>query len=271
VTNPSARPTISCIVPTFEDAGLARRCLLSILGQSLEGIEVVVVDDSTTAAVSRVVDELGEDGRPIAYVEGARTGNPVDNWNLGLARAHGTWTLLVHHDEYLLDASFLARATRRLSVTPGRALLAGSVFLGPKGGRFRLVSCAARLLRPPPWTLYLTNWAGPTAALVFPTDAGLRFDRRLSWTVDVDFYARLWRETGPFLRESSACVASTPHAGQITARMDTIARHREELDRLARARGGPLAPWQVALGRISLDLKTGFRVLGSGDKTLGRT
>jgi glycosyltransferase involved in cell wall biosynthesis len=254
------RPAISCIVPLCEDIGLARHCLGSILNQTLESLDVVVVDDSRTVAVSETLADLFADTR-VRYLPGARTGNAVDNWNLGLSLARGTWSVVVHHDETLEDPVFLERAARRLERSPGRALLTGTAVRGPPS-RFAAVSRLATRTRAPAWTLYLANWAGPTAALVFPTDLGLRFDPRLAWTVDVDFYARLWLRTGPFLRDAATAVASTPHAGQITARLDRFAAHRSELRLLAPAAGGPLSIWQIALARTVLGLKGLLKVLG---------
>ncbi|HEX4742542.1 MAG TPA: glycosyltransferase family 2 protein [Caulobacteraceae bacterium] len=250
---PFSPPAISCIVPLYEDAALARRCLGSILAQTLSSIEVVVVDDSPTDGLKTSVADLLADPR-VRYLTGPRTGNAPDNWNLGLSLAQGNWSVVVHHDEALEDPGFLERAARRLESAPGRALLTGTAAPRP-GRRFALASRLAALIRAPAWTLYLANWAGPTAALVFPTTAGVRFDPRLAWTVDVDFYARLWLRTGPFLRDDATAVVSIAHPRQITARLDPIAAHRRELALLSRAGDGRLAAWQIAVVRVALGLK----------------
>lgn len=249
---------ISCILPLYEDAGLARDALASILRQSLASLEIIVVDDSRMGDLrSALADEL-EDPR-VRYFPGARTGNAADNWNLGLSLARGRWSVLVHHDERLADPGFLERAVRRLEASPGRALLTGTA-VQARPSRFAATSRLARRLRLPAWTLYLANWAGPSAALVFPTAAGLRFDSRLAWTVDVDFYARLWRSTGAFLRDEAVAVVSVPHPHQITARLDAAAAHRRELVLLWR--GGRLAAWRIVLLRVGLELKWLVHALG---------
>jgi glycosyltransferase involved in cell wall biosynthesis len=250
------RPPVSCVVATYDDARLAERCLNSILDQTLAGVEIIVADDSTGPQVRLLVDRLRRSGAPIDYLPGARTGNPVDNWNLGLDHARGVYSALVHHDEAFIDPAWLARAVGLLEGRPGRSALARHVAPTiPGGSRFPVVSRLARRLRPPPWTLYMANWVGPTAAVLFPTRVGLRFDRRLTWTVDVDFYARLWSATGPFLMDQSPSVTSVPHPGQITAGLDVLAVHRRELDMLARSAGGPLTPAQGAAIALSLGLR----------------
>ena len=256
-------PLISCILPLYEDAGLARGALASVLGQTLGALDVIVVDDSQTADLKPALADLLEDPR-VRYLAGARTGNPADNWNLGLSLARGRWSVLVHHDETLDDTGFLERAARRLERAPGRALLTGTGVQG-RASRFAAVAAIARRVRLPAWTLCLANWAGPTAALVFPTAAELRFDPRLAWIVDVDFYVRLWRRTGPFLRDDAVAVVSLAHPHQITARLDTAAAHRRELALLWR--DGRLTAWQAAFLRVALDLKRLAGALGRPSPT----
>ncbi|HEY1925894.1 MAG TPA: glycosyltransferase family 2 protein [Caulobacteraceae bacterium] len=249
---------VSCILPLYEDAALARAALASILNQTLTALDVVVVDDSQSADLQSALADLLADPR-VRYLPGARTGNAVDNWNLGLSLARGRWSVLVHHDERLVDPGFLERAMRRLEASPGRALLTGAA-VQAQPSRFAATARLARRLRLPAWTLYLANWAGPTAALVFPTGTRLQFDPRLAWIVDVDFYVRLWRSTGPFLRDEAIAVVSVPHPYQITARLDAANAHRRELGLLSR--DGRLAAWRVALVRGGLDLKRLVRTLG---------
>ena len=56
---------------------------------------------------------------PIVLCRGnARTGNPVDNWNHGLAKAHAPLRVLVHQDEILADPHYLRDAARRLWRSP---------------------------------------------------------------------------------------------------------------------------------------------------------
>jgi glycosyltransferase involved in cell wall biosynthesis len=244
---------------------MAELCLASIQAQSLADVEMIVTDDSSAPTVRAVAAELARTDPRIRYVEGARTGNPVDNWNQGLDLARGRLAVVVHHDEVLLDEHFLARPAEVLSRHPERAVNAGHKLVGERTrSRFRAVSRVARAARAPPWTLYMANWIGPTASLVFPADLGLRFDRRLRWLVDVDFYARLWARTGPFLTDPAIAVASTTHAGQITAQLDVLAEHGRELALLARDAGAPLTSLQVRLIEASLDLRRALRALERG-------
>ena len=60
---PSPPPAVSCIVPLYQDAALARGALASILGQTLTSLEVVVVDDSPTDELEMALADILADPR----------------------------------------------------------------------------------------------------------------------------------------------------------------------------------------------------------------
>jgi glycosyltransferase involved in cell wall biosynthesis len=241
---PPDPPELSCIIPTFESAPLAARCLISIATQAGICPEIVVSDDSRSDAVRDMVRGLATLFPNIRYVEGARTGNPVDNWNHGLDHACGRYRVLVHHDEFYLEPHCLRRAVDRLDREDGRVLLMGHRSVGEdQRSRYGLADRVARRLGYAPWTLYVLNWIGPTAAVVYGGKPDLRFDPRLQWTVDVDFYYRLL--DGGVLRDPSASVVSHRHGGQISARVERFGTIEKEIAWLAATYPGRLTRRQT--------------------------
>lgn len=236
-------PEISCIVPTFESAPMAARCLVSIATQAGISPEIVVSDDSRSSAVREMVERLATLFPNIRYVEGARTGNPVDNWNNGLDHAQGRYRVLVHHDEFYLEPHCLRRAVDRLDSEKREVLLMGHRSVGEdQKSRYGLADSLARRIGYPPWTLYAINWIGPTAAVVYGGKSDLRFDPRLQWNVDVDFYFRLLDDG--LIRDPQAAVVSHRHGGQISARVERFGTIEKEIVWLARTYPGRLTPWQ---------------------------
>jgi glycosyltransferase involved in cell wall biosynthesis len=220
---------------------------MSILTQENILPHTVVVDDSRGPDVRAFVEALQKLYPHLEYYAGARTGNPVDNWNAGLDRARGDYCVLVHHDDFLLDKSYLRRAVDALRDSGAQVVTGGhSLAGGPGGSRFALALGLASFFRFAPWTLYIMNWIGPTAAVVFHTAGAPRFDRRLCWLVDVDFYYRLLREGRKRLRCAATCVVSLWHAEQITRRVDGRLLQLREMARLRRESPDLLAPWQFA-------------------------
>ncbi len=239
------QPEISCIVPAYESVPLLARTIMSIVTQADIVPQTVVVDDSTGPDVKAFVDRLGAIYPQIEYYAGARTGNPVDNWNAGLDRARGRYCVLVHHDDFLLDEGYLRRAVDGLRNAGAQVFLGGHSLAGSrKGSRFALAARLARLFRLAPWTLYASNWIGPTASVVFETSRAPRFDRRLCWLVDVDFYYSLLTRSQEVLRDDATFVVSLRHDEQITSRVDGRLLQLREVALLRRETPDLLAPWQ---------------------------
>ena len=235
-------------MPTFNSVALAERCLTSILDQKGICAQIIVSDDSTVPGVEDLVQRLRATYPAICYAPGARTGNPVDNWNVGLDLAQGRYSLLVHHDEVLTDPGYLRRAVDRLDAHRAQVLLTGHSRAGGSGrSRFGLASTLARWLRLGPWTLYLINWIGPTASVAFATDLAPRFDPRLVWLVDVDFYARLLAQAQGVVSEREVSVISQLHPDQISARIDGRALAPDEIRRLGHDTPPCLSPGQYRL------------------------
>jgi glycosyltransferase involved in cell wall biosynthesis len=237
------RPEISCVVPAFEQPALLERCLRSIAAQRDVAAEIIVTDDSRFPAVAERVAALAIDG--VRYLDGARRGNPVDNWNFGLAQAEGDACVLVHQDEFLIDPTYLRRAVDRLDDSGIAAVIARTTVIGVnRRSHFALASRIGRVAGRPAWILPTLNWIGPTAAFVFRK--GPLFDPALVQLVDVDFYRRVLA-TGRAAMLEGACVGSLGHhAAQITASINPRQAARGEIAHLAK--GAELSFHRAVLG-----------------------
>jgi glycosyltransferase involved in cell wall biosynthesis len=237
-------PEVTCVIPAFEQPDLLARCLASVAAQRDVRVEIIVADDSRDAAVRERVATLAIPA--VRCLDGARSGNPVDNWNLGLAQARAPVCVLVHHDEFLIDPTYLRRAVDRL-VDPGIAAVIGPTTVTgvDRRSRFAQASWIGRAAGRPTWILPTLNWIGPTGAFVFRH--GPLFDRKLVQLVDVDFYRRVLA-TGRAAMLDGECVGSLGHHGaQITASIDPRRAAREEIARLAH---GPELSFHRAVLRV---------------------
>ncbi len=216
---------------------------MSIAAQRGVATEIVVTDDSRGPAVAERVAGLAIPGA--RYIDGARSGNPVDNWNHGLSKARAGVCVLVHHDEFVIDPTYFRRAVDRLE---DRAI-AAAVGLAKVTGvnrrsRFALASRIGRAAGGPAWLLPTLNWIGPTAAFVFRR--GPLFDPALVQLVDVDFYRRVLG-AGRAAMLDGVCVGSLGHhAAQISASIDPRQLARAEIVRLAE--GAELSFHRAVLG-----------------------
>jgi glycosyltransferase involved in cell wall biosynthesis len=252
-------PEISCVIPTYERADLAARCLASVTAQREAAAEIIVTDDSTSSAIRDLVaaltpSALTPSAPRLRFLTGPRSGNPVDNWNAGLGEAQAPLQVLIHQDEHLIDPLYLRRAIDALNRTDAAATRAGVAVTGfERPSRFALVAPLAGRLWRARRLLPLINWIGPTAAFVFRT--GPRFDPALVQLVDVEFYGRVLR-TGPLARLPGLSVGSLGHHdGQISARIDRTEQALRELALLATRRPPAISPIEHAVFSTALRLR----------------
>jgi glycosyltransferase involved in cell wall biosynthesis len=88
-------PTVSCIVPVFNGERYLREALDSILAQSHQALDVLVVDDGSTDASAAVAKSYGD---RIRYLFQPNAG-PAAARNLGLEAARGEFVAFLDADD----------------------------------------------------------------------------------------------------------------------------------------------------------------------------
>ncbi len=244
-------PEISCILPAFESLELVSACLASICAQENIRAEIIVSDDSSGDRVRAFVTHAARTRTDLRFLEGARTGNPVDNWNHGLAAARAPVRVVIHQDETLLDQRYLRDAVDALKA-PGVTAAIGrtNVSGGSRRSRHNSVAAVGRRLPAAPRFLPMINWIGPTAAFVFRGDH--RFDPSLVQLVDVEFYLRVLRLGRHVVLSGDRVGSRGYHDDQITARIDPIPLALSELNALAARRPPAIGPWTHAAATLSM-------------------
>jgi hypothetical protein len=230
---------------------------LGVASQRDVSAEVIVTDDSQSAAIRDLVAALAPLAPALRYVQGPRSGNPVDNWNAGLAQAQAPVLVLVHHDEFLVDPLYLRHAIDALSATGAAAVLAGVKVIGvDRPSRYGLIAPIARRLWGARRLLPLINWIGPTAAFVFRT--GPLFDPRFAQLADVEFYGRVLA-TGSLVRLAGVAVGSLAcHEGQISGRIDRAGLALRELALLSSGHPRAISRLEGAAFSVAVRLRRAF-------------
>lgn len=249
---PDTRNQATVVIPAYNEVFLFERCLHSVLGQASVQVEVVVVDDSTTNEISLSVKRI-DAGARVRYLEGARSGNAVDNWNRGLDAATSPWVILMHQDEYFVSKDSL-REFLEHGERAGKPVVIGTcrVVSVVRASAFGVVSRAAAIFAMPAWTLLAVNWIGPTACVLFRSDLRMRLDPSLKYLVDVDFYFRLLSRQGrPSVTEHPVIASLGHHSAQISSTWDYSRESAEfaKLSRRVRDEDGRVAYIAVRLAR----------------------
>ncbi|MGH7707041.1 MAG: glycosyltransferase family 2 protein [Vulcanimicrobiaceae bacterium] len=120
VADGSALPRLTIVVPARNEEQSIERCVRSLLAQTLDDVEVIVVDDRSTDATPAILRKIaGEDARLIVvHGEELPAGWVGKPWAIrqGVRRAHGDWLLFTDADTYhapWASASALTFARKR--------------------------------------------------------------------------------------------------------------------------------------------------------------
>ena len=94
------KAAISGVVPVYNVEDYVKRCLDSLVMQTMTAIEVLVVDDGSTDGSGAICDEYAVRYDTIQVLH-KPNGGLSDARNYGLARATGEYVLFVDSDDYL--------------------------------------------------------------------------------------------------------------------------------------------------------------------------
>jgi glycosyltransferase involved in cell wall biosynthesis len=119
-------PLVSVVIATHDRAELFPRAVASILRQTLQDFELVIVDDASSDATPVVVQELqNRDPRIRSFRTDTNVG-PGAARNLGVHHARGTYGAILDDDDLALPER-LALQTEQFTHDPGLGLVFSSV------------------------------------------------------------------------------------------------------------------------------------------------
>jgi glycosyltransferase involved in cell wall biosynthesis len=219
-------PKVSVCIPTYGQPEPFARALESVLDQDLSDFEVVVTDDTRGDEIAAVVRDFG-DARVRYLKNDVRRGSPA-NWNVAVDHAEGEFVKVLHHDDWFASRSSLRKFVAlldddrdaQLGFSASNACDAEQRLL-----RIHSPSDHVRSLSEDPRVLLLGNWIGAPSATIYRRAVQTRFDPRLKWVVDIDFYLGILMSCPRFAYCDEALVSVTsgaPH--QISSEVEGEAR-----------------------------------------------
>ena len=96
---------ISIIVPVYNVEKWLERCIQSLVDQSYQSLEIILIDDGSTDASSIICDEWSKKDRRIIVVHQEHRGVSAAR-NLGIDLAHGQFISFVDSDDWV-DSRFI--------------------------------------------------------------------------------------------------------------------------------------------------------------------
>lgn len=192
-------PRVSICIPAYRQGELLRTLLVSVLMQDFTDYEIIVSDDSPGDEVSSVIEDM-DLGESVRYFRNPKPLGSPANWNSALAHARGEYIKIMHHDDRFAGPGALRRFVEALDDNP-QAVLAFCA-----SNNCRIDGGGLWVHRPDPqqlalvWQhperLFLGNIIGAPSAVIYCNTVKARFDERMKWLVDIDFYIRALAENG---------------------------------------------------------------------------
>ncbi|MGL6168239.1 MAG: glycosyltransferase family 2 protein, partial [Fusobacteriaceae bacterium] len=91
---------ISVIIPVYNTEKYLRRCLESIINQSLKEIEIIIVNDGSPDGSSKIIDEFSQKDKRIKVIN-KKNGGISSARNVGLKKSLGEYVIHIDSDDWI--------------------------------------------------------------------------------------------------------------------------------------------------------------------------
>ena len=112
-----AMPTASVVIPNYNHARFLRRRIDSVLQQTFQDFEVILLDDCSTDDSRSILSSYAGDPRVRVEFNDANSGNTFKQWNKGVRLARGNYIWIAESDDYA-DERMLERLVAVLDADP---------------------------------------------------------------------------------------------------------------------------------------------------------
>ena len=92
---------VSVIVPVYNTENFLERCLNSLVNQTLNDMEIIVVNDGSTDASQEIIDRFANDFPNIIRAYRKKNGGLSSARNYGLDKATGEYIGFIDSDDYV--------------------------------------------------------------------------------------------------------------------------------------------------------------------------
>jgi len=219
------RPKVSVCVPTYNYGRFLPEAIDSILGQSFDDFELIIIDDCSQDDTREVLQRYAaRDSRVIARVNERNIGM-VHNWNACLQKSRGTYIKFVFGDDFLYSPDALRKMVDTLDGDPSVSLVgsarnlvyeqsyrSSSLVTFPENSIISGAEVINRCLKEE------QNLVGEPTAVMFRREQAMRgFDVRYRQIVDMEMWFHLLEERR-FAYITEPLVSFRVHDSQQTAK-----------------------------------------------------
>ncbi len=124
---------ITVVIPAFNCEGYIREAMGSVCRQSVDGFEIVVVDDGSRDGTLGILKEMGS-GHAMRILTQSNQG-PAAAMNAGIGAASGDWIVVMHGDDVMKPDRLKVLAEAMESVPADVGIISAAVELVSEDGR----------------------------------------------------------------------------------------------------------------------------------------
>jgi glycosyltransferase involved in cell wall biosynthesis len=114
-------PKVSVIVPNYNHARFLPKRIESILNQTFQDFELILLDDCSTDDSRSILSSYTSDPRVTIAFNETNSGSTFKQWNKGVRLARGKYVWIAESDDYA-DVRLLEKLVRRLDEDPSTVL-----------------------------------------------------------------------------------------------------------------------------------------------------
>jgi glycosyltransferase involved in cell wall biosynthesis len=192
---------VSVCIPAYKQVAYLQRLLDSLLIQTFDGFEVVITDDSPDNSVEQCVQQYLH-RLPIRYYRNQPARGMPGNWNTVLDLAKGEYIKIMHDDDWFATPDALALLVQALDDHPQHDFAYAAYYnYYLDNGTTKLMTSPAyfrKAFQKDPVNVLHDNLVGPPSVMIHRNKLEYRYDEKVRWTVDVDFYIRLLQQQPGF-------------------------------------------------------------------------
>ncbi|HMU59983.1 MAG TPA: glycosyltransferase [Chitinophagaceae bacterium] len=192
-------PTISICIPAYKNIKFLKRLFDSIAIQDFRDFEVIVTDDSPGKDVELLCNTYEASFSLIYYKNYPALGSPA-NWNKGISYAKGEWIKIMHDDDWFVSSRSLGIFASATKISDIRFIFSGFNNVS-EDNKFEVNTITAYekyLLRKNPVNLLKRNFIGHPSTTLIRKDIVGKYDEKLKWVVDLEYYIRVLGTSGNF-------------------------------------------------------------------------
>jgi succinoglycan biosynthesis protein ExoO len=126
-------PTVTVLLAAYNAEAFLQRAVSSALAQSIDELELVIVDDASTDDTAKLVERLAATDRRIRLVRQRSNGGPAAARNAGLDVATGEWIAVLDADDAYMPHR-LERMVRAARTIDADVVLGNFRYFNPETG-----------------------------------------------------------------------------------------------------------------------------------------